>query len=247
MNTLVLSIHVPGANADLWRTLQRKFVGETAGDHHYGVIVNGGDAGLYPECVSALPDTVSHRQAIDVALGLFRENEGKFDNFLLLDSDCWPVRRDWQRVAAGLMGADYLYAATVRIENFDLFPHPSAVLMKRGFLKSANFGFSRGPNLLGLEVSDVGAAMPRELDGKQIWYPLIKTNKVAPHPLYASVYGDLFYHHCAGSRGIGFRANSFGFYDHIIWPRRVHRQVYGEVTTELAAAPRRFINRLRGV
>lgn len=247
MKTLILSIHIPGPSSELWRDLQRKFVQETAGDYHYGVIVNGGDQGLYPDGVAHFPETVSHKQALDAVLDIFANNLSKFDSFLVLDSDCWPVRRDWQKVLAGLLGEDYLYAGVVRIENFDLFPHPSAVFMKREFLKHADFDFNRGPNLLGRSVSDVGAAMPQILDGKQVWYPLIKTNKVSPHPLYASVYGDLFYHHCAGSRGIGFRANSFGFYDHIIAPRRAHRQTYVEVTKSLAAAPRRFINSLRGL
>ncbi len=161
MKTLVLSIHIPGPSSDLWRDLQRKFVQETAGDYQYGVIVNGGDQGLYPDGVWHFKETVPHKQALDVALGIFADNLSKFDSFLVLDSDCWPVRRDWQKVLAGLLGDDYLYAGVARIENFDLFPHPSAIFMKRDFLKHADFGFSRGPNLLGRPVSDVGAAMPK--------------------------------------------------------------------------------------
>ncbi len=111
--------------------------------------------------------------------------------------------------------------------------------MKREFLAKADFGFSRQSNLLGLPTSDVGMAMPR--DG---WHPLMKTNHVSPHPVYGSVYGDLFYHHCAGSRGIGFRAA--GSYEHVI-AKAEHRKIYDMITTKLLNNPRRFIDGLRGV
>jgi hypothetical protein len=32
------------------------------------------------------------------------------------------------------------------------------------------------------------------------WYPLLRTNKVNPHPLQFGVYGDLIYHHGGGFR-----------------------------------------------
>ena len=46
-----------------------------------------------------------------------------------------------------------------------------------------------GGNLLGLLEE-------RGID----WYPLLRTNKVNPHPLQFGVYGDLVYHHGGGFR-----------------------------------------------
>lgn len=245
MSTLILSIHIQHRQSEYWRLLQPKFVAETSGDYEYGVIVNGDDPKLYQNSVLHIPARVSHRQGIEAVLDIFRSHRHRFTHFLLLDSDCWPVRRDWQEILNKLMGDRYLYAAPMRVENFDTFPHPCAFYMKAEFLDSANFGFERAANLLGVGVSDVGAAMPQYAEDKQIWYPLLKTNYLSPHPLYASVYGDLFYHHCAGSRGLGFRANSFKFYDHV-FTKKTHKIIYNQVTSRLVASPRLFIDELRG-
>jgi hypothetical protein len=221
-------------------------VSESAGDYEYGVIVNGGDPKLYPNSVLHIPTKVSHSQGVKHVLDIFRAHRHRFTHFLLLDSDCWPVRPDWIDVLNNLMGDKYLYAAPIRVENFDTFPHPSAFYMKAEFLDQVNFGFDRTANLLGVGVSDVAAAMPQYLNDQQIWYPLIKTNYLSPHPLYATVYGDLFYHHCAGSRGLGFRANSFGFYGHI-FTKKTHRIIYNQVTAHLLQNPRGFVDDLRGI
>ncbi len=246
MSVLILSIHIQHRHSEYWRKLQPLFIAESRGDYEYGVIVNGDDPKFYPNSVLHLPTKVSHSQGIKYALDIFRAHRHRFTHFLLLDSDCWPIRPDWIGIINNLMGNKYLYAAPMRVENFDTFPHPSAFYMKAEFLDQVDFGFNRAANLLGVGVSDVAAAMPQYLSGQQVWYPLIKTNYLSPHPLYATVYGDLFYHHCAGSRGLGFRANSFHFYDHIL-DRRDHRQIYNIITTQLLNRPRQFIDTLRGV
>lgn len=230
----------------MWRRLQPQFVAESDGRYEYGVIVNGGDPALYSNVVRHIPEKTSHRQALDVVMEVFKSHRQRFSHFLLLDSDCFPIRTDWQQVLNKLLSDRYQYAAPVRTENFDLFPHPSAVFMTRDFLDQANFDFRQAPNLLGTWVSDVGAAMPKVAGGGQVWHPLVKTNYVAPHPVYASIYGDLFYHHCAGSRGLGFRANSSGFYNHL-FARNDHKKIYNRVTALLQARPRAFIDGLRGM
>lgn len=243
-STLILSIHVKHPQSEYWRKLQPLFVNDTIGSYDYRTIVNGDDPSLYPNPTLHIPERTSHRRGIARALKIFEASSAS--HFLLLDSDCWPVRPDWQEVLNNLLGNKYLYAAPIRTENFDLFPHPCAFYMKREFLKAANFDFLKMANLLGHVVADVGMAMPQIINNKQAWYPLLKTNFVAPHPVYASIYGDLFYHHCAGSRGSTFRADNYGFYDHII-ERSEHRKIYRRLTAQLVARPRRFIEWLRGV
>lgn len=242
---LILSIHIDHRQSEYWRKLQPLFVADTAADYEYGVVVNGDDPGLYENVVYHTPTKISHSSGIKVCLDIFRAHRHRFSHFLLLDSDCWPVRADWVDVLTKLMGDSYSYAAPLRVENFDTFPHPSAFFMRVEFLDRVDFSFKRVENLLGVSVSDVGAAMSQRQE-RQIWYPLIKTNYLSPHPLYASVYGDLFYHHCAGSRGLGFRGNSFSFYDHII-DKADHRKIYLRITSQLLSRPRQFINSLRGV
>src|SRR5919198_425248 len=64
------------------------------------------------------------------------------------------------------------------------------------------------------KVTDVGGNLLGLLEARGIeWYPLLRTNKVNPHPLQFGVYGDLVYHH-----GGGFRRTAGG---RISWmPRR---------------------------
>jgi hypothetical protein len=246
MNALILSIHVRHRQSEYWRRLQPQFIAETLGSYEYGVIVNGDDPALYRNVVASSPKRLSHMQGIARALEIFAAHRHRFTHFLLLDSDCWPIRPDWQRILNDLLRPGFLYAAPLRAENFDNFPHPCAFYMAREFIDNINFGFQRAANLLGYEVSDVGAAMPQQLHNRQVWFPLLKTNYVCPHPLYASVYGDLFYHHCAGSRGLGFRAAGYKFYDHLL-SRREYKKIYGGLTQELLSQPRQFIDGLRGV
>ncbi len=243
---LILSVHVPHRHGQHWRRLQAQFVATTSEAYEYGVIVNGADPTDYTNMVVHIPKLTSHRQGITRALELFRQHRHRFSHFLLLDSDCWPVRADWVSIINRLLDTTYMCAAPVRAENFDIFPHPCAFYMAASFLEYANFNFSKIKNLLGLEIADVGTAMPVVVAGRPIWYPLPKTNYIAPHPVYASIYGDLFYHHCAGSRGLGFRAGGYRFYDHIL-DQPEHRKIYSSLTTQLVRQPRHYLDKLRGV
>lgn len=243
MSTFILSIHVQCPQNGYWRKFQPIFVADTQGTFEYGTIANG-EIEKCPNEVLRLPKKTTHRQAITHALKLFAKSKAKY--FLLLDSDCWPIRPDWQQVINDQLSDRYLYAAPMRVENFDIFPHPCAFYMKREFLEFANFDFRRMTNLLGYEVADVGMAMPQMAGSQQIWYPLLKSNYISPHPLFASIYGDVFYHHCAGSRGATFRAAQYGSYDHMIG-KGEHVKIYRRLTSELARQPRKFIEKLRGV
>jgi len=244
MSVFVISAHVDCPNCNNWRDLQRRFVGDSVGDIEYGVIVNGCDVSKYTNVIYHIHKQTSHFNCIKIALDLFKSS--KHDRLLLLDSDCWPVRINWINILDNLLCDRYLYAAPVRVENFDLFPHPCAFYMCRGFLKYVNFSHTIVENMIGVSVSDVGSGMPQYIDNKLIWHPLLKTNYISPHPVYASIYGDMFYHHCAGSRGIGFRASKYNFYDHII-TRKEHMKIYEKVTTNLLYNPCRYIDKLRGI
>jgi len=243
MRTLIISIHAPFQYN--WQPIQLHFIKKSIGQYDYGIVLNGPNTSDYSDIIYHFPEAASHRQGIAAAMDYFKSRKVEFDNFLLLDSDCFPVRPDWAGVLDRLLSNEYLYAAPIRTENFDSFPHPSAVFMRREFLDMANFGFERSLNMLGVEVSDVGTAMPQVVGDRQAWYPLVKTNQLAPHPVYGSIYGDLFYHHCAGSRGPGFRANGQRSYDHVI-DRRFHRKIYKYLTKCLFEAPDRLVAELRG-
>jgi len=141
------------------------------------------------------------------------------------------------------MLANRLYAAPVRTENYDLFPHPCAFYLRRPMLEHIDFNFSQVPSLMGYATADVGSAMPRSLEGEPIWLPLIRTNRWNPHPLAAAIYGHLFYHHGAGSRTPAFRSMRYGVYDHFLSPEE-HRAIYADLTGQLLARPRQYIRKL---
>ncbi len=244
MSVFIISTHIAGRYCDNWIKLQNRFVNESVGEYEYGVIVNNDDVIKYNNIVYSTDKLLSHTECINIALKLFKDSN--HSHFLLLDNDCWPIRKNWIELLNNMLSDRYLYAAPVRIENFDTFPHPCAFYMRREFLENVNFSHTKVLNALGIVVSDVGSGMPQFLNDKQIWLPLLKSNYISPHPVYASVYSDLFYHHCAGSRGIGFRSFKYGFYNHII-DNKSHSKIYNVVTDNLIANPRKFINSLRGV
>ena len=245
MKVLIASAHIRTSRSKLWRELQWQFLKENTGvDFEYAIIASGINQDLFPhaDLVLQIP-SVSHYECIQYIVDLFIKRED-FSHLLLLDSDAWPIR-SWFKILTDII-SDRLYSAVMRVENYDDFPHPSAFFVKREALNVLDFGFNLNYyNLLGLKVSDVCSAMPQGEGEDKLWVPLIKTNVWSPHPMFAAVYGDLFYHHGAGSRSIGTRLAGLGVYDHIL-KQPDHRKIYNRLTSELKKNPKRFINKLRG-
>lgn len=245
MKILIASAHIRTPKGKLWRKLQWQFLKENTGvDFEYAIIASGVNPNLFPhaDLVLQVP-LISHSECIYKIIDLFTERED-FSHLLLLDSDAWPVR-PWFKILTGLIG-DRLYSAPMRVENYDDFPHPSAFFAKREALKIIDFGFAVRYNLLGIKISDVCSSMPQGEKENKLWVPLIKTNVWSPHPLFAAIYGDLFYHHGAGSRGLGVRMAGLRIYDHILKRPGDHRKIYNKLTFELKENPKKFINKLRG-
>lgn len=242
MKVLIASAHLRTSRAKLWRELQWKYVSRyTDVAFEYAIVASGSNPDAFTHANLVLPIPAStHLACIFEIMHLFRERSD-FTHLLLLDSDAWPVR-SWFKVLHGLM-SQKTFSAPMRIETYNDFPHPCAFFMKREVIDSVNFeGTLDYCNLLGMEVNDIGAAMADRLPE---WLPLIRTNVWSPHPLFGAVYGDLFYHHGAGSRGPGIRLSKLGVYDHIL--REIdHRKIYDTITGYLREDSDRFIDRLRG-
>lgn len=246
MKLLVVSAHLDGPNCDLWRRLQWEFLQQnTKCDWDYLVLANGCDTSLFNHAMSVLyfDKVESHQKALSVLVEFFRHTD--HTHLLVLDSDAWPVRDDWVEIADNIIG-DRFYTAVMRTENYDDFPHPSACFIRRSFVDYIDFGFKARSNLYGQTISDVGTAMPQSVDGVMAWVPLLRTNKWNPHPVCFGVYGDLFYHHGAGSRGPrpGFRVIGTGVYSHVL-KRQEHRKIYNQMTERLRKRSHNFIGQLR--
>ncbi len=122
---------------------------------------------------------------------------------VFIDGDAFPIAAMVPFLREKL--ASYPLVAVRRDENNgDPQPHPSFCATTAGFWRELPGDWRRGykwRNRQGDNVTDVGGNMLGLLQSKGIdWYPLLRTNKVNPHPLQFGVYGDLIYHHGGGFR-----------------------------------------------
>jgi hypothetical protein len=176
-------------------------------------------------------------------MDVFRER--KYKNYLLLDSDCFPVKGGWlahlDKITEG-----YGYAAPIRTENLDLFPHPSALFIKGECIHNEWWDFKRLKeneikSIGGGKTKDIGTGFVQEDNGKKIYFPLIRTNFVNFHPILGAIYGDTFYHHGGGSRMPFFRSENY-------WKKVAgsHYELGQNAYKYLSKNPNKFVQMLRG-
>lgn len=125
------------------------------------------------------------------------------DPILFLDGDCFPIA-DVSRLFEEDLPRHKIVAMQ-RLEAGDPHPHPAFCLSTVGFWRELPGDWRRGGHHWigagGRKVSDVGVRVLKAVDDKNVdWKPLLRSNKVNPHPLHMGVYEDLVYHHGAGFR-----------------------------------------------
>ena len=177
--------------------------------------------------------TPSHLEGLHALRDFFRSQNYK--RYLILDSDCFPVRENWMALLDGAMAlAGKRFASPGRVENLHLFPHPCVLYTADA--SCIAFGEEEGTNFLGEKFSDIACDGPR-----QDWFPLIKTNRVSPHQFLAAIYYDMFYHHGCGTRPFGMRPTTIHYYNHF-WPRCADPTALFD---QLMAERDRFVQSLR--
>lgn len=222
MNVLIASVHTATQRSKTWIDLQKKFISETTADYRFAIYCNGVSPDNFEnteiigynkslpklsqhEHGKASPQSFHHCHGLNEILSFFRSN--KADHYLILDSDGFPTEKGWLSKLKK-RAINYEFAAPIRTENLDCFPHPCALFIKSTeALQKIDFHVSTSKSLSGNSVEDV---MPNL---QLPCYPLVRTNKVNLHPIFAAMYGNLFYHHGCGSRFAGTRATSFGAYE----------------------------------
>ncbi len=122
---------------------------------------------------------------------------------IFIDGDAFPIAPIVPFLREKL--EEYPLVAVRRDENNgDPQPHPCFCATTAGFWRDLPGDWRRGAtwiNPQGKEVTDTGGNLYGLLKEKGIdWYPILRTNKVNPHPLMFGVYGDLVYHHGGGFR-----------------------------------------------
>ena len=160
----------------------------------------------------------------------------RYKRYLVLDSDCFPIREGWMELLDTAMARfGKKFAAPARTENLHVFPHPCAVYTSDPAL--LQFSIVESRNLLGGAFTENQCSAPAEA-----WLPLLRTNQRQRHPLLAAIYYDCFYHHGCGSRAFRLRPVTTEYYEHIL-------PYYGDpdaLIEELLANPQRFVAGLRG-
>lgn len=243
---LIVSIFAPSRHNRRWYEVQSDFVRRTtAGNYDYALYLNGVNDDAFPNSTIGWRTTRNqgHSHSLTEILRTFR-SQRDYDRFLVLDSDCFPICKDWNAILDRQMARfSKTIAAPVRTENLDLFPHPCAFYLTAAGVQNPGIRMDMGQanNMLDQTVNDVCAQMTSSFE---FLLPLLRTNRLNLHPVAAAIYHHLFYHHGAGSRAFKFRVTSkYSFYDHFL----DSNQACGEaLMREFSADPEAFLYRLTG-
>jgi hypothetical protein len=209
---LVCSVFAGSELDGFWLELQRQQLSATVGEFDHAVYLSHrADQTLFKQSVtvgtSSPGDKWEHRDGVR-ALTDYCHQHPAYSGYLLLDSDAFPIVSDWKgTLDYCLKRFNKSYAAAIRVENLDTFPHPCVAYARDPH--SIRFIYRTTLTLLGQSVTDLsGSAYD--------FFPLLKTNRKSLHPIIATIYFDLFYHHGAGSRSFSSRAINAGYYDQIL-------------------------------
>jgi hypothetical protein len=169
-------------------------------------IARGHGASLYPsddelsELTEATGDAVGAGLVFNHARSLQRlwaHVGDEFEYVMTLDTDAFPIQDGWlERLKEHLARASLTGIWRDEMAVFVMpYVHPSCLFARRERLLQVDNAFSRQG------VQDVGQRISFEIAsaGEDIT-PLRRTNARNAHFLMGGIYGDLVYHHGAGSR-----------------------------------------------
>lgn len=245
MNILVASVLAPGERTPVWYALQRQFLHRTTeAPFTHGVYLNGVDPVRFEGAAVLGRSRTNDGPAIALArvAEYFRANRDKHTHFLVLAPDAWPVCPSWHAVLGGLLGRhDRKLAAPVKYENLEPFAHPAAVFCTAAALDRLEFAVAPYTNVYGRPARALQLTAPP----RDVVLPLLRSNRVSPHPVYGGVYGHLFYHHGTGGMPATTRPAMHHSFDHYI-PAERHAQIEARLYQELLRDPVRLMARLTG-
>lgn len=195
----------------------------------------------------------AHLRGLTYLLYYFGERQSEFDCFLVLDSDAFPIKKDWlpelhtamsPSVVADGSGAilmekkrEWEIAAVVRPENLENRLHASVLFIKdKKDLPKITFVNDKVMGLAGSVEQDV--CIPHyQFVARELAYPLVRSNRSNIHPVACGIYYNMFYHHCCGSgRDFQLRSDSY-------WNMKLNTNQY---TRQLFADPSGFVGKLAG-
>ena len=237
---LVCSVFAGGELDEFWLQLQRRQLDQTVGEgrfEHAVYLGQNADERLFCHSTvvgrSARSGTHEHLEGLQCLSDFAVSRQDRYRGFVVLDSDAFPIQTGWMDILdRQLAKLRRSYAAAVRTENLDVFPHPCVVYSPTAHC--LRFRMRETVNLLGRPVRDIGCE-------EEPYLPLLKSNGLNLHPVLATVYSGLFYHHGCGSRRFFMRAPNAGYYDPSL-PTAPTPEALLEV---LRAAPEAFVAALQ--
>jgi hypothetical protein len=129
---------------------------------------------------------------------------GDFDYVVTLDNDSFPVRADWLEVLVGACERGAAISGVYRDEMAPAiapFIHVSGLCIRPRDLRTLNVSFGRDARPETEHNQDVGQRITYELTQRDREIaPLRRSNELNYHFLIGGIYGDVIYHHGAGSR-----------------------------------------------
>ncbi len=138
-----------------------------------------------------------------------------------LDSDAHPLRHGWLSQLTGSLEGDCVLAGVWRDElhrAIEPYIHPSGLAVRVDFIASEGLRFDRMPISGRNGIQDTLSHFTRTARklGLNV-HPLGRSNKRNLHRVIGGLYGDLIYHHGAGSR------RQVTFWDEEKTPQRLRR------------------------
>ena len=202
------------------------------------------------------PLGAQHVNGLNGLLSYFKSRRHDYDYFLFLDSDSFPIRKNWLPLLKEKIRTwKRMVASVVRVEQLELRWHSSVLFVVPAALDLLRFGLDEveGGDLASLQELDVGIGL-FQTKFKRLVFPLIRTNQFNLHPVAYGVYYDMFYHHTFSSRrsvrdgGISekpFYAHETGRHQYAM--HYIDSQYsWDQHTEEFMENPGEFINKLAG-
>lgn len=132
-----------------------------------------------------------------------------FEYIITIDSDAHPIAKGWLTKLINSLDQEIVLSGVWRDElkaAIDPYIHPSCLCTTVGFIEANNLTLDYiAPNTEG-QIHDTLSSFTERVKKVGLrYFPLIRSNHNNFHRLMGGIYGDLIYHHGAGSRvGISF-------------------------------------------
>lgn len=185
-----------------WIAPQLRHLRRNLGEHRIWASLNGIDPEPWRDEFAYIGDLQGdHHDKLNQLVERIETEAAPDDLLLFLDSDAFPIAP----MDGSLLGGFPLVAVR-RDENAgEPMPHPCFCLTTVGFWQDIGGDWGEGrfhwtaPN--GDRLTDGGANLLGILLERGIeWRPLLRSNRFELDPLWFGIYGDVVYHHGAGSR-----------------------------------------------